>query len=455
MRINPKDNVEVDLSTGHKIALIDILSGSPIIKYGYPIGIATADIRAGEKVHTHNLRTGLSDIEAYTYEPVPSDLIPQDPQMILAYEREDGQIGIRNDIWIVSTVGCINKSVERIAKLTGAKAITHPFGCSQLGDDLLTTQLTLKGLILNPNAAGVLVMGLGCENNTVDSFKSVLGPYDPARIKFLMAQKSADEIEDAVALIDELKGYAATFQRTPQPISKLKVGLKCGGSDGYSGITANPLVGRFSDWLIAQGGTTALTEVPEMFGAERILMNRCVSEPVFEKTVAMINDFKLYFQRHGQVIYENPSPGNKEGGISTLEDKSLGCIQKGGRAPVVDVLRRGEMLRLPGLHLIDGPGNDIVSITNLAAAGCHLILFTTGRGTPMGSVVPTLKIASNTALATLKPAWIDFNAGPVLEGRDLLPELISTIVDVVNGQSTRSERNGYEEIAIFKDGVTL
>ncbi len=279
MRINPNDNVEVDLSTGHKVALVDIATGSPIIKYGYPIGYATADIRAGEKVHTHNLRTGLSDIETYTYEPVPSDLIPQAPQTILAYEREDGQIGIRNEIWIVSTVGCINKSVDRIAKLTGAKAITHPFGCSQLGDDLLTTQLTLKGLILNPNAAGVLVMGLGCENNTIDSFKGVLGSYDPRRIKFLMAQKTADEIEEAITLIDELKAYANTFQRTPQPISKLKVGLKCGGSDGYSGITANPLVGRFSDWLIAQGGTTALTEVPEMFGAERILMNRCLRKP--------------------------------------------------------------------------------------------------------------------------------------------------------------------------------
>jgi altronate hydrolase len=342
-----------------------------------------------------------------------------------------------------------------LAQKTGAKAITHPYGCSQLGGDLLTTQKILSGLVNHPNAGGVLVYGLGCENNTIDSFKAVLGNYNPNRVKFIIAQKSEDDFQESLDKIEELKVYASKFKRTSQPISKLRVGLKCGGSDGYSGISANPLVGRFSDNLISQGGTTALTEVPEMFGAERILMNRCVDESIFKKTVDLINDFKHYFQRYGQVVYENPSPGNKDGGITTLEDKSLGCVQKGGQALVVDVLDYGEPITKQGLHLINGPGNDLVSITNLTAAGCHLILFTTGRGSPLGTIVPTIKIASNRSLAERKKEWIDFDASPVLEGFDIDEAFFNKIVSVVNGELTLNEKNGYEDIALFKDGVIL
>lgn len=455
MRINPKDTVEVDLTNGHKKALKDIKSGEKIIKYGEAIGVATCSISAGEWVHTHNVKTLLDTIEDYEYHPVENPIVPTEPISILAYERENGDIGIRNDVWIVSTVGCINRTVERLALQTGAKAITHPFGCSQLGGDLRTTQEILKGIVNHPNAAGVLVYGLGCENNTIDSFKAILGDYNPHRIKFVLAQKSEDDFQESIEKIHELQDYAKQFKRTLQPISKLKVGLKCGGSDGYSGITANPLVGRFSDRLISQGGSTALTEVPEMFGAERLLMNRCVDKETFTKTVKLINDFKLYFKRYDQVIYENPSPGNKEGGITTLEDKSLGCIQKGGTALVVDVCDYGQALTKAGLNLVNGPGNDLVSITNLTSSGCHLILFTTGRGTPLGTIVPTLKIASNASLAQRKKDWIDFDASPILEGINLDDAFFDYVKTIVEGKQTLNENYGYEEIAIFKDGVIL
>ncbi len=459
MKINKLDNVEVNLETGHKIALVDIKEGGNVIKYGCPIGHATCDIKAGDAVHTHNVKTNLSDILEYEYNPKFYD-IPEinDGLTFKGYVRENGDVGIRNEVWIVNTVGCVNKVSDKIAELTGAISITHPFGCSQLGDDQETTQKILRGFINHPNAAGVLVLGLGCENNNIEVFKKVLGEYDPKRVKFLIAQESEDEIAEGVKLVNELKEYAATFERTDVPVSKLKVGLKCGGSDGYSGITGNPLVGAFSDMLIARGGTSVLTEVPEMFGAEHLLMERCESKEIFDKNVDLINNFKKYFMKHDQVVYENPSPGNKAGGITTLEEKSLGCVQKGGLSKVVDVLDYGDTLQKPGLNLLNGPGNDIVAITNLAACGAHIILFTTGRGTPVGSHVPTVKVSTNSDLADRKPTWIDFNAGKLLETGDmesLAKEFFDYIISVANGELTNNEKNGYREISIFKDGVTL
>ncbi|MBO5374472.1 MAG: altronate dehydratase [Clostridia bacterium] len=455
MLINKRDNVEVNIENGHKYAICDIKCGEGVIKYGEPIGIATANIKKGEHVHSHNLKTALSGKLEYTYEPSDIKLEKIDSDIYFeGYVREDGQVGIRNDIWIVNTVGCVNKTAEALAKKTGAKCFTHPYGCSQLGDDQLTTQKILASMVRHPNAGGVLVLGLGCENNNIEVFKSVLGEYNPNRVKFLSTQDFEDEISEGVALINELKAYADTFKREKIHISKLKIGLKCGGSDAFSGICANPLVGRLCDRLCALGGSCILTEVPEMFGAEHLLMRRCVNREVFDKAVALINDFKDYYIRHGQVVYENPSPGNKAGGITTLEEKSLGCIQKGGASPVVDVLDIGEPLTKNGLSLLNGPGNDIVAVTNLMASGVHLILFTTGRGTPLGAPVPTIKIASNNALATKKSGWIDFDASPILE-RDITDELLDLIIEVANGALTKNEINGYEEIAIFKDGVTL
>lgn len=455
LQIHALDNVAVNVETGHKVALKDIPQGSNVMKYGFPIGRATQDIRAGEQVHIHNLKTNLGEKLTYTYEPVQYELPQAEGDTINAYVRENGEIGIRNDIWIVNMVGCVNKVAEKLANLTGAFAFPHPYGCSQLGDDHKLTQLILKGLIQHPNAAGVLVLGLGCENNNIESFKEVLGDVDEHRVKFLNTQDYADEIAEGVKLIKELQDYADTYTRQPVPLSKLRVGLKCGGSDGFSGITANPLIGQFSDLLIAAGGSTVLTEVPEMFGAETILMNRCKDEATFEKTVMLINDFKDYYIRHNQVIYENPSPGNKAGGITTLEEKSLGCIQKGGMAPVVDVLDYGDRVSKPGLNLLNGPGNDMVAVTNLVAAGCHMVLFSTGRGTPLGGPVPTVKIATNQTLAEKKGNWIDFNAAPMLEGKHLAGELLQYVINVANGLETANEREGYREIAIFKDGVTL
>ena len=454
--INKLDNVEVNIADGHKYATRDIANGENIIKYGQPIGHATVDIKKGEHVHTHNVKTNLSGKLEYKYEPAEVyDEKNESDLTFMGYVRKNGDIGIRNDIWIVNTVGCVNKVSEKLAALTGAKSFSHPFGCSQLGDDQTTTQAILRGMVNHPNAGGVLVLGLGCENNNIDVFKKYLGEWDEERVRFLNTQDCDDDIAEGVRIINELKEYASQFKREPIHISRLRVGLKCGGSDGFSGITANPLVGRFCDKLVSFGGSCALTEVPEMFGAEHLLMNRCVDKDTFDKTVKLINDFKDYYTRYNQVIYENPSPGNKKGGITTLEEKSLGCVQKGGLSPVVDVLTYGDRIEKNGLSLLNGPGNDIVACTNLMAAGVHVILFTTGRGTPLGTAVPTVKIATNRSLAERKSSWIDFDASPMLEGVDPADELIKYVLRVADGEQSKNEINGYEEISIFKDGVTL
>ena len=458
MQIHKLDNVEVR-ENGHKYALIDIKEGENVIKYGSPIGHATCDIAKGEHVHTHNVKTNLCGNLEYTYNYKDYGFVSVDSQFYFdGYRRPNGDVGIRNDIWIVNTVGCVNKVAEALAKETGAKFFSHPYGCSQLGEDNALTQKVLRGLINHPNAAGVLVLGLGCENNNIDEMKKVIGEYDPRRVKFLNCQDVEDEIREGMSIIRTLQEYASTFKREKISISKLRIGLKCGGSDGYSGISANPLVGSFCDKMVSFGGSCVLTEVPEMLGAEHLLMERCVDSETFEKTVKLINDFKDYYTRHNQVIYENPSPGNKAGGITTLEEKSLGCVQKGGLAPVVDVLDYGDTLSKAGLSLLNGPGNDIVAVTNLTACGVHMVLFTTGRGTPLGGPVPTVKISTNKALAEKKSGWIDFDASPILDGEpmeQITDRFLDYIIEVASGKQTKNEEKGFSEIAIFKDGVTL
>ncbi|MBQ8183348.1 MAG: altronate dehydratase [Clostridia bacterium] len=452
--IDEKDNVCVNLKTGHKFALCDIAEGNDVIKYGYPIGYATVNIKKGESVHSHNMKTKLGDILSYEYNPNFKKPAPKEPFYINAYVRENGDIGLRNEIWIIPTVGCVNSIAKELSEKTGAICFSHPYGCSQLGDDMKITQMILRGLIKHPNAGGVLVLGLGCENNNISEMKNFSGDFDENRVKFLSVQDCEDELGEGVKLIEQLQKNASRDERRQVPASKLKIGLKCGGSDGFSGITANAVVGAVTDEICAMGGIAVLTEVPEMFGAERVLFERCISKDVFDKGVNLINRFKQYFINHGEPVSENPSPGNKEGGITTLEEKSLGCVQKGGAAPVVDVLDYGETAVKPGLNLLNGPGNDIVSITNLAAAGCHLILFTTGRGTPLGGAVPTIKIASNNTIAERKSHWIDFSSygSDKKTKADELSELIKRVAD---GELTKNEVNGNREIAIFKDGVTL
>jgi len=450
MIIHPQDNVEVR-EDGHKYALRDIAAGENIIKYGMPIGHALCAIACGELVHVHNVSTNLGSVLKYTYDPEFKELDRQKAPMIKAYRHADGRIGIRNDIWVVPLVGCVNNLAERLAKSCGGLALTHPYGCSQLGKDHETTANMLAALCRHPNAGGVLVVALGCENNTLESFKGRLGNVAGLNIRFLKAQDPGDEFERGLALLKELDADRPK-ERVEVSAAELVVGLKCGGSDGFSGLTANPLVGRFSDWLIARGGSTVLTEVPEMFGAETLLMRRCRSRQVFDKCVKMINDFKAYYASHHQVCYENPSPGNKAGGITTLEDKSLGCIQKGGTAPIEDVLDYGESVKSRGLSLMTGPGNDLVASTVLAAAGCHLILFTTGRGTPFGCVVPTLKIASNDTLAANKPNWVDWNAMSQPDTEAFAQKVLA----IASGETlAKNESSGAQGIAIFKDGVTL
>lgn len=448
--IHPNDSVAVDLASGHKYAVRAIGRGEAVVKYGFPIGIATADIRPGEHVHTHNLASALNDGEEYVYAPRYTVPEPVSPPMIRAYPRANGDIGIRNDVWIVPTVGCVNAAARELARRTGALCFTHPYGCSQLGGDHEVTQKILAGLVRHPNAGGVLVLGLGCENNNIKEFRAVLGPVDESRIRFLNSQDCEDELAEGERIIRELQDRSAKDVRVNVPLSELRIGLKCGGSDGLSGITANPMCGRLTDRLTAMGCTAVLTEVPEMFGAERLLMERCVSREVFDAAVGMIDSFKQYFIRNGQPVGENPSPGNKEGGITTLEEKSLGCVQKGGCAPVTAVLAHGDAARVPGLNLLDGPGNDMVAVTGLTAAGCHIILFTTGRGTPLGAPVPTVKIATNTALAVRKKKWIDFDAQT---GTD--SALYELLIAVAEGAPTANETAGARDIAVFKNGVTL
>ena len=467
------DGTEVQLQeevpAGHKFALKPFAQGEDVIKYGYPIGHTLQPIAQGCWINERNLKTNLSGLLEYSYQPVDASLqIPNRGLTFKGYRRANGEVGIRNEIWVVPTVGCVNGIASRLADSlrseTGCQGVDaimaypHNYGCSQLGDDHENTRKILRDLVLHPNAGGVLVVGLGCENNQPDLFREFLGHYDEIRIKFMVLQKVEDEYEEGMKLLREIYDIASQDVRTEVPLSELRVGLKCGGSDGFSGITANPLLGLFSDFLVAQGGTSVLTEVPEMFGAETILMNRCRTPQLFEQTVKLINDFKAYFLSHGEPVGENPSPGNKAGGISTLEDKALGCTQKCGKSYVEGVMAYGERLQVKGLNLLSAPGNDLVAATALASSGCHIVLFTTGRGTPFGTYVPTMKVSTNSALAQKKPNWIDFNAGVIVENEPMeqtCERFIDYVIRVASGEQVNNEKNGYKEIAIFKTGVTL
>ncbi len=491
LKINPADNVVVaiadlkageeinvdgvklhlneDVPAGHKVALKDFAEGENVIKYGYPIGHARKALTQGSWVNETNIQTNLSGLLEYTYNPINVSLnIPKKDLTFKGYRRKNGDVGIRNEVWIIPTVGCVNGIVNQLAEalrketnsegVDSITAFTHNYGCSQLGDDHENTKKILRDMVLHPNAGAVLVVGLGCENNQPDVFKEFLGDYDKDRVSFMVTQKVGDEFEEGMKLLRDLYEKARKDTRTDIPLSELRVGLKCGGSDGFSGITANPLLGMFSDFLIAQGGTSVLTEVPEMFGAETILMNRCRTSELFGETVRLINDFKEYFLSHGEPVGENPSPGNKAGGISTLEDKALGCTQKCGKSYVEGVLPYGERLKVKGLNLLSAPGNDLVAATALASCGCHMVLFTTGRGTPFGTYVPTMKISTNSNLAKNKPGWIDFNAGVIVENEPMektLERFIDYIIRVASGELVNNEKKGYREIAIFKTGVTL
>ncbi len=459
--------IKEDIPRGHKFALKDFEEGDAVIKYGYSIGLTQKKVGSGEWIHTHNIKTGLGDLLDYSYQPESFEEEMTEEVFFDGYRFSNGKVGVRNEIWVVPTVGCVNNVATKMAEmakkyLSGSVediiAFPHPYGCSQMGDDQENTRTILADLINHPNAGGVLVLGLGCENSNIAELKKYIGEYDENRVKFLVSQESDDELTDGVELLKELIAYAGQFNREKISAKELVIGLKCGGSDGLSGITANPIVGGFSDLLISKGGTTILTEVPEMFGAETILMNRCANEEVFNKTVDLINNFKQYFKSYNQTIYENPSPGNKQGGISTLEDKSLGCTQKSGKAIVKDVISYGEPVKVNGLNLLSAPGNDLVAATALAASGAHIVLFTTGRGTPFASPVPTMKISSNSALAQKKSNWIDFNAGALIEGetmQTMVNRLFDLVIEVASGKKVKSEEAGFHDMAIFKQGVTL
>ncbi len=486
IHIHPQDNVAValhpipagteflgvtareDIPQGHKMALQPLSENDLVVKYGFSIGHAIADVAPGSWVHTHNMKTNLSGEIEYSYAPKIACPSPVEAATFRGFRRHDGKVGIRNEIWVIPTVGCVNDVAKALVQqnqdlvsgsIEGLYTFTHPFGCSQTGADHAQTRKLLAALARHPNAGAVLVLSLGCENLTHEQFVAELGAFDENRVKFLNCQAVEDELSAGRAILSELAAFAGQFHREEISAGELVIGMKCGGSDGLSGITANPTVGRFSDMLVAMGGSTVLTEVPEMFGAEGFLMDRCINEAVFRKAVDMINGFKNYFIRHGEVVYENPSPGNKAGGITTLEDKSCGCVQKGGSAPIMDVIGYGDAVVTKGLNMLYGPGNDLVSSTALTAAGAHMVLFTTGRGTPFGAPAPTMKIATNTPLATKKAGWIDFNAGVVADGTRTLDEaaqdLLEQVLAIASGKQTKTEEKGFREISIFKDGVVL
>ncbi|MBQ0048111.1 MAG: altronate dehydratase [Prevotellaceae bacterium] len=502
IKINPSDNVAVaidalkagqtveveglsitlnnDVPAGHKILLTDLNEGENVIKYGYPIGHLKESHKKGDFICHENIKTNLSGLLDYEYKPVSKDELTnpaydewfaKEQLTFQGYRRKNGDVGIRNEVWIVPTVGCVNGVVEQIksrfmheimpnedVKLR-IVAYPHNYGCSQLSEDHENTRKVLRDLVLHPNAGAVLIVGLGCENNQPEAFMETLGDYDKERIRLMVSQKvQGDEVEEGLKVLTELYNIAKEDKREAIPLSELRVGLKCGGSDGFSGITANPLLGVFSDFIVSQGGTTVLTEVPEMFGAETILMNRCESTELFNETVTLVNDFKEYFLSHGEPVGENPSPGNKAGGISTLEEKALGCTQKCGKSAVKGVLAYGERLKVKGLNLLSAPGNDLVASTALASSGCHIVLFTTGRGTPFGTFVPTMKVSTNSTLAANKPTWIDFNAGTIVEGEpmsEVFRRFTDKVIAVASGEETWNEKKNYQEIAIFKTGVTL
>ena len=458
-----------DIPQGHKFAIKPIKKGDAVVKYGFRIGYAQADVEVGGWIHTHNLKTALGELLDYTYNPEGhKDVEPTEEAYFEGYMRENGKVGVRNEVWIIPTVGCVNsiaRAIEAAARLNKPEgvdevvAFTHPYGCSQTTEDQENTRTVLADLINHPNAGAVLVLGLGCENSRIEVLKNYIGEVNPDRVKFLQVQDVEDEQEAAAEIMEELMNYAAAFKREKVSAKELVIGMKCGGSDGLSGITANPTVGLFSDMLVSKGGTTILTEVPEMFGAETILMDRCANRELFDKTVCLINDFKEYFIKNGQEIYENPSPGNKDGGITTLEDKSLGCTQKSGSSLVKGVLAYGERVQNKGLNLLSAPGNDLVASTACAAAGAQIVLFTTGRGTPFASPVPTVKIATNSRLAGKKGNWIDFNAGRLVTDdvpmEQLAEELFRLVLDVASGRKVKAEIAGFHDLAIFKQGVTL
>ena len=492
LKINPADNVVVaitdlkagevikegnieiilkeDVPAGHKVTLKDFSEGENVIKYGYPIGHVRYQVEAGRWINENQIQTNLAGLLDYSYNPVKVELdIPKKDLTFKGYRRKSGEVGIRNEVWIIPTVGCVNGIVNQLAanlrKETNGEgvdaivAFPHNYGCSQLGDDHENTKKILRDMVKHPNAGAVLVVGLGCENNQPDVFREFIGEYDEERVKFMISQKvEGDEVEAGMKILREIYAKAKEDKREDVPLSELRVGLKCGGSDGFSGITANPLLGMFSDFLVAQGGTSVLTEVPEMFGAETILMDRCRTKELFDQTVSLINDFKEYFLSHGEPVGENPSPGNKAGGISTLEDKALGCTQKCGKAYVDGVMAYGDRLQVKGLNLLSAPGNDLVASTALASCGCHIVLFTTGRGTPFGTFVPTMKISTNSNLAKNKPTWIDFNAGVIVENEPMektCERFIEYIIRVASGEQVNNEKKDYREISIFKNGVTL
>lgn len=463
-----------DIPNAHKIALKDFETGEAVRKYDNIIGYASKPIKKGEWIHSHNEVTGLGKSKEYTYDFNPISIFPgESDKTFMGYDRADGGAGIRNHLAIISTVFCANGPLRKLARMAEAKypatenfdgiiAFDQEFGCSQTGKDLVTTCKIIAGIAKNANFGGVLLVSNGCEMAIPSVLEQYMGDYDKKRIRTLTLQEVEDEFTAGMELIDEIMEEMKDDKRTPININRLHIAMNCGGSDGYSGITANTLLGTLCDTLVKEGAIMNMTEVPEMMGAEHILMNRAADKSIFDDIVKMMYDYDAYFARYGEKAADNPTQGNKAGGLTTLEEKSLGCIQKGGHCAVMEVLEYGERATKNGFVLVSGPGNDLAGVSGQIAAGAVLTIFTTGRGTPCGFAGPTFRLASNTALATRKSNWIDYDAGRLLTAKTpeeveaLNKELYDAIMATVNGQyRTRTEENGYYILGALKDGVTL
>jgi altronate hydrolase len=463
------------IPAGHKVALWDIQPGEVVERYGQVIGRAKQAIQAGRHIHTHNLAFEELQLE-YEF-PVGDTPVPTarpDAPTFLGYQREDGRVGTRNYIAVVAASNCAAHTAEQIARsyegetmppnVDGVVAFPHGEGCAHAaeGPDIDQLRRTLGGVLIHPNVSGAVILGLGCETNQIDHYLGVGGPRS-TRLAGLTLQSSGGTrgaIEAARRQIARFLEQASAEERTPAPASKIVLGLNCGGSDSFSGITANPALGFCSDLLAELGGTPVLAETTEIFGAEHLLVKRARNREVAEKLLDCIRKYKVYLNRFAGSFDDNPSPGNKEGGLTNILEKSLGAVAKGGTSPLIDVYDYAERVTAPGFTFMNTPGYDPVSLTGLAAGGCNLIAFTTGRGSAIGfPTIPVIKVATNSNTYRRMTDNMDVNAGAIADGEATVQQIGQAIFDlmleVATGRHTCAERLGHKEFVPWRIGPVM
>jgi altronate hydrolase len=459
---------------GHKLAIKGIASGEPVYRYGNLIGFATRPIEPGQHVHEHNL--GYKEVQTEGEAPMlaPERRILHSTRSFLGFQRHDGRVGTRNYIAVVAASNCAAYTSELIAEsfadealpasVDGIVAFPHGEGCGMsIGPDSEQLQRTLKGVLDHPNVSAALILGLGCEVNQISHYLGKAGDNAPATLQGLTMQETGGTrgaVESARRHLRQFVERAAEEKRSETPASKIVLGLNCGGSDSFSGITANPALGHCSDLIVEQGGTVVLAETTEIFGAEHLLTRRARSPEIAAKLLRTIENYKAYLRQFGGSFNDNPSPGNKEGGLTNILEKSLGAVAKAGTSTLEDVLNFAERIEASGFLFMDTPGYDPVSITGLAAGGVNLIAFTTGRGSAIGFPnIPVVKIASNSNTFRRMRDNMDVNAGRIADGQASIPEVGAEIFElllrVASGERTCAERIGHHEFAPWRIGPVM